>query len=66
MIVFCVPFSPSVILTPRGVTDMFMILASLKDYAGTLCMFTKILSVFLYGQYNVLMAAAYVVLCIRE
>lgn len=39
---------------------------SMKDYLSTLCMFTKILSVLLYGRHNVLYAAIYVVLCISK
>ncbi|XP_067930218.1 thioredoxin-related transmembrane protein 2 homolog [Watersipora subatra] len=37
---------------------------SFKDYVATLCTFTKILSVLLYGRYNVLYSAVYVIFCI--
>lgn len=38
--------------------------ASMKEYMSSLCMFTKLLTVFLLGRYNVLYAAVYVVLCV--
>ncbi|KAF6022975.1 TMX2 [Bugula neritina] len=38
--------------------------SSFKEYFSTLCMFTKILNVLLYGRYNILYSAIYIVACL--